>query len=87
MYLSSPHTHPPTHSQHLMQLRLLVQAEYQGRQRLLSLRRTPSTDESIDISSFTAPVIHFVETAPSVLREMPWIQLKEHKVWCDDVIG
>ena len=87
MHVSFLPPHPPTHSQHLMQLRLLGQAEYQGRQRLLSLRRTPSTDESIDISSSTAPVIHFVETAPSVLREMPWIQLKEHKVWCDGVIG
>ena len=66
-----------------MQLRLLVQQEFQGRQRLRSLRRTPSTEESVDISSpmATAPVIHFVETAPSVLREMPWIQLREHKVW------
>ena len=63
-----------------MQLRLLVQQEYQGHQRLLSLRHTLSTDESIDISSPTAPVIHFVETAPSVLREVPWIQLEEHKV-------
>lgn len=24
--------------------------------------------------------IHFVETSPSVLREMPWILLREHKV-------
>lgn len=64
-----------------MQLRLLVQQEVQGRQRHLSLRRTPSVDESVDISTPIAPVIHFVETAPSVLREMPWIQLREHKVW------
>ena len=27
------------------------------------------------------PIIHFVETAPSVLRELPWILLKEHKVY------
>lgn len=27
-----------------------------------------------------APCIHFIETAPSVLREMPWITLSEHKV-------
>ena len=26
------------------------------------------------------PTIHFVETAPSVLRELPWILLREHKV-------
>ena len=25
-------------------------------------------------------VIHFVETSPSMLREMPWIQLKDAKV-------
>jgi hypothetical protein len=63
-----------------MQLRLLVQQEFQGRQRHLSLRRTPSTEESIDISSPTAPVIHFVETAPSVLREMPLIEYKVYIV-------
>ena len=33
----------------------------------LSLQLPPST-------------IHFVETTPSMLREMPWIQLKEYKV-------
>ena len=26
------------------------------------------------------PSIHFVETAPSMLRELPWILLREHKV-------
>lgn len=26
------------------------------------------------------PAIHFVETASSILREMPWVQLREHKV-------
>ena len=26
------------------------------------------------------PTIHFVETAPSVLRELPWILLREYKV-------
>ena len=25
-------------------------------------------------------VVHFVETSPSALREMPWISLKEYKV-------
>ena len=30
-------------------------------------------------SSIDPPVIHFIETAPSVLREMPWVKLKEHK--------
>ena len=33
----------------------------------LSLQAPPST-------------FHFVETAPSVLREMPWIRLKDSKV-------
>ena len=31
-------------------------------------------------SRTVAPSIHFVETAPSVLRELPWILLREHKV-------
>ncbi len=25
-------------------------------------------------------IIHYVETSPSILREMPWIQLKEVRV-------
>ena len=25
-------------------------------------------------------VVHFVETSPSLLREIPWITLKEYKV-------
>ena len=29
---------------------------------------------------FWGTCIHFVETAPSVLREMPWVVLKEHTV-------
>ena len=62
-----------------MQLRLMVQQELQGRQHLLQVRRTPSADEATD-AAFSTPTIHFVETAPSVLREMPWIQLREHKV-------
>ena len=64
-----------------MQLRLLVQQEVQGRHLNLQLRRTSSTDESADAGpTLSSPTIHFVETAPSVLREMPWIQLREHKV-------
>ena len=27
-----------------------------------------------------SPCIHFIETTPSVLRDIPWIQLREHKV-------
>ena len=30
--------------------------------------------------SSSLSTIHFVETAPSMLREMPWIQLKDSKV-------
>ena len=34
-----------------------------------------------DVSMADVPsTIHFVETAPSMLREMPWIQLKDSKV-------
>lgn len=31
-------------------------------------------------TKYSLPTIHFVETAASVLRELPWILLKEHKV-------
>ena len=33
-------------------------------------------------SKVVFPVIHFVETASSVLRELPWILPKEYKVAC-----
>lgn len=32
------------------------------------------------------PTIHFVETAPSVLREMPWIILREHGVSVECIV-
>ena len=31
-------------------------------------------------NSSKAPCLHFVETAPSVLRKMPWVVLREHTV-------
>lgn len=37
--------------------------------------------ESLSLRSQSLfPTIHFVETAPSVIRELPWILLKEHRV-------
>ena len=36
-------------------------------------------EREVNISS-KAPCLHLVETAPSVLRKMPWIILKEHMV-------
>ena len=30
------------------------------------------------------PCMHFIETTPSVLRDIPWIQLREHKVHIHD---
>ena len=32
-------------------------------------------------TKYSLPTIHFVETASSVLRELPWIIPKEHKVY------
>ena len=25
--------------------------------------------------------VHFIETSPSVLRQVPWMKCLEHKVW------
>ena len=36
---------------------------------------SPSLGREEDIT-----IVHFVETSPSVLREMPWITLKENPV-------
>ncbi len=57
-----------------MQLHLLVQTlQGQG-------------DNSEELTTLAAapvsPCIHFIETEPSVLRDVPWIQLREHKVYC-----
>lgn len=55
-----------------MQLDLLIQQRLQGQEEIpnkqvMSNRRTHSS-------------VHFIETAPSVLRDVPLIQLQEHKV-------
>ena len=56
-----------------MQLHLLTQQEAHKKQ--------PQQSVELQRSGVVAPpCIHFVETASSVLREMPWVQLKEHKV-------
>ncbi len=44
---------------------------------LLMQKKQVSTDKSIQASS---SIIHYVETSPSILREMPWVQLKEVRV-------
>jgi len=36
-------------------------------------------EREVEISS-KAPCIHLVETAPSILRKMPWVVLKNHPV-------
>ena len=36
-------------------------------------------EREVEISS-KAPCIHLVETAPSILRKMPWVVLKNHTV-------
>ncbi len=46
-------------------------------QKHLLMQKQVSTDKSIQTSS----IIHYVETSPSILREMPWIQLKEVRVF------
>ena len=56
-----------------MQLRLHVQQEVY-RDESVSHIRSPTADSAF------APKMHFIETAPSILREMPWIKLKEFKV-------
>lgn len=52
--------------QYLMQLHLVIQ------QRVRQEREAGMSSK--------APCLHFVETAPSVLREMPWVILREHTV-------
>ena len=42
-------------------------------------QRRYSQSSPVNQSKNDPPVIHFIETAPSVLREMPWVKLKEHK--------
>ncbi len=55
-----------------MQLHLLVQTT-QGQE--------DNPEELTTLAAARAsPCIHFIETEPSVLRDVPWIQLREHKV-------
>ena len=55
-----------------MQLHLLVQAT-QGQEDI-------SNELTTLAAAMASPCIHFIETEPSVLRDVPWIQLREHKV-------
>ena len=41
---------------------------------------TDKTATTVSPPKYSLPTIHFVETASSVLRELPWILPKEHKV-------
>ena len=38
------------------------------------------TQEPLSFTKRSSPSTHFIETAPSVLRHVPWIQCVEHKV-------
>ncbi len=59
--------------QSLMQLHLLVQIT-QGQE--------DNPEELITLAAAHAsPCIHFIETEPSVLRDVPWIRLREHRVY------
>lgn len=62
--------------QSLMQVHLKIQDETRKH------RQQHRYSQSIPVSPFMidTPVIHFIETAPSVLRELPWVKLREHKV-------
>ncbi len=53
-----------------MQVHLSIQATARESHQYLEAG-TPSHDHT--------PTIHFVETSSSVLREMPWVQLREHQ--------
>ncbi len=60
------------HIQSLMQLHLLVQTTQD---------QEDNPEELTTLAAARAsPCIHFIETEPSVLRDVPWIQLREHKV-------
>lgn len=72
-------------NQYLMQRYLKIQQEARKQQ---AETKTQQGDFQVENQRGTfshhryalIPIIHFVETAPSVLRELPWILLKEHKV-------
>ena len=55
-----------------MQFDLLIQQDIQSQE--------DSMEEPASPGRRISRCIHFIETAPSVLRDVPWIQLREHKV-------
>ena len=72
-------------TQYLMQcyLKIQQQARQQAeREHVQSAEHEIFTREREELprSRNVFPTIHFVETASSVLRELPWILPKEHKV-------
>ena len=85
------HMYIPTHIilcglQYLMQCYLKIQQQARKqqaeREHVLSAEHDPPGDGGKDMchSKSMFPTIHFVETASSVLRELPWILPKEYKV-------
>ena len=62
----------------LMQFNLLVQETRP--------RRKSSSDMTTLAGLRASPCIHFIETEPSVLRDVPWIQLIAHKV-CNTIFS
>ena len=73
--------------QYLMQcyLRIQQQARKQAEREHLQISAEhdsflPTADGDPPRTKSLFPTIHFVETASSVLRELPWILPKEHKV-------
>ena len=66
-----------THIQHTHPLVVLWALTFFFHQMLmnthLGVEESPTSDGQLT-------VVHFIETSPTLLREMPWITLKEHKV-------
>ena len=85
-------TFPSWCSQYLIQCYLKIQQQARRHQAERELTQSTEHDpsqppaddgETITVSprsKTTFPTIHFVETASSVLRELPWILPKEYKV-------
>ena len=57
----------PQHKQSLIQFHMSIQQKLQIK-------------SAEDYLTRISPVIHFLETHPSLLRDVPWIELREHKV-------
>lgn len=45
-----------------------------------SPEQTDHIEETFSFSKSSSPSNHFIETVPSILRHIPWIQCVEHKV-------